>query len=176
MSDGDIDYSHYGEQSLVQAFRTINGDRYPINFERLKARLETLGYSVKRSGDTHELVPPDPPRQANNAPISLENSQGNPDGEARIHAASVFLVISIGLMLFGYIRYKTRSGDFGPIAEMFITWSLAVIPGLIGIRLALKGARTAPRSWVNGLMVILALVVAIVILWFCLLVLGVLIS
>jgi len=41
--DGRIDYSKYSREELLEALETINSQRYPINFENLRAALELMG-------------------------------------------------------------------------------------------------------------------------------------
>ena len=44
--DGDVDFGRHTEAELLGALRRIDAHKYPINFERLRAALESRGYTV----------------------------------------------------------------------------------------------------------------------------------
>jgi hypothetical protein len=157
MRDGEMDYGRYEEAGLLEAFKGIDRQRFPLNFMNLSARLAELGYEVTPSGELRQVSP----RRAD-----LVQSSRVPSGQGSVSSETYESLVCFGiasaLLIMRYVEYKSGSGDFGPLAALMICMVLSVIPAAIGTRLAFKGAKMEERDTFAGTIAMVAAIASLV--------------
>jgi hypothetical protein len=111
--DGDLDCSQYSSSQISESLRNIDRTRFPINYERLRHRLEEL-----QSG----LAPP----------LDAYSSEVTTLALRRIKIGSIFRLVAVGLF-FSFVPLCVLLGVFALFGFETVTWNDEPMTGIKGL-------------------------------------------
>jgi hypothetical protein len=146
--DGQVDYSKYDEVGLLQVFQIIDPQKYPINYSRMKSRLEALGYEVIDSGKNPILkAPPEAAIRAAEREQARVAERQRIVTHPRFRIGCSLLIASLCSLIFGLFRMEFGTGDFGPIGEGFVFAILGIVLGGAGtVQLYVASSKPEPST------------------------------
>lgn len=166
--DGQVDYSGYDEEQLLEVFHNMRRAKYPLNFARIQARLESLGYRLVETPEGERLIAPA------EAAVRIAVLKSAKSGPRRLvharHRRTAWILFFVALLFLtnGIYQLETTSGDWGPIAALFWNVVAEVLIGATGVVYFVAAYREGPRSWVDvfrflaGIALWLAITLAVV--------------